>query len=81
MNVEKLFWDLYRSPVEAEVEKVLTRYGLINAPGNWRPYGQNESNFGVVENQQAPRRSPRSSRKSRIASMRFSSAGALRRGH
>jgi hypothetical protein len=53
MNLERLFWDLYRAPVEAEVEKVLARYSLVRDPANWRPYGQNESNFGVVENQQA----------------------------
>lgn len=53
MNIEKLFWDLYKAPVEADVEKVLARYSLLKNPENWRPYGQNESNFGVVENQQA----------------------------
>ena len=53
MNIEQLFWDLYRVPVEAEVEKVLERYSLLNSPENWRPYGQNDSNFSVVENQQA----------------------------
>ena len=53
MNIEQLFWDLYRAPVEAEVEKILERYLLLNSSSNWRPYGQNESNFSVVENQQA----------------------------
>lgn len=53
MNLEELFWHLYKAPVEADVEKVLARYSLLKNPANWRPYGQNESNFGVVENQQA----------------------------
>jgi hypothetical protein len=53
MNVEGLFWDLYRAPVEVDVERILKRYGLLQSPAHWRPYGQNESNFGVVENQQA----------------------------
>ena len=53
MNIEKLFWDFYKAPVENEVEKVLKRYSLLNSPANWRPYGGNESNFSVVENQQA----------------------------
>ena len=53
MNVEQLFWNLYRAPVEATVEKVLASHSLLNSPANWRPYGQNESNFSVVENQQA----------------------------
>ena len=53
MNVKQLFWDFYKAPVENEVEKVLKRYSFLNSPANWRPYGGNESNFGVVENQQA----------------------------
>lgn len=53
MNIEKLFWDFYKAPVENEVEKILKRYSLLNSPANWRPYGGNESNFSVVENQQA----------------------------
>ena len=53
MNVEQLFWNLYKAPVEATVEKVLASHSLLNSPANWRPYGQNESNFSVVENQQA----------------------------
>jgi hypothetical protein len=53
MNLEQLFWDLYRAPVEADVEKILARYSLLKDQKYWRPYGQNESNFGVVENQQA----------------------------
>ena len=53
MNLENLFWEIYRAPVETDVEKVLDRYSFLDCPANWRPYGQNESNFGVVENQQA----------------------------
>lgn len=53
MNIPQLFWDLYRASTEAEVDAVLTRYPELDAPGSWRPYGGNESNFGVVENQQA----------------------------
>lgn len=53
MDVEKLFWDLYKAPVEKKVYEVLDRSGLLQAPKYWRPFGQNESNFGVVENQQA----------------------------
>ena len=53
MNIEQLFWDLYKAPVEAEVEKVLRHHSLLSSPANWRPYGGNESNFSVVENQQA----------------------------
>ena len=53
MNVKQLFWDFYKAPVENEVENVLKRYSLLDSPTNWYPYGGNESNFGVVENQQA----------------------------
>ena len=53
MNIKQLFWDFYKAPVENEVEKVLKRYSLLDSPTNWRPYGENESNFSVVENQQA----------------------------
>jgi len=53
MDNEQLFWELFKAPVEGDVEKVLKKYGLIQNSNNWRPYGQNESNFGVVENQQA----------------------------
>lgn len=53
MNVERLFWDLYKGSVEEDVYKVLERYGLAKDSIYWRPYGQNESNFGVVENQQS----------------------------
>ena len=53
MNVEQLFWDLYRAPVEKDVEEVLKRYSLHDNSGNWRPYGGTESNFSIVENQQA----------------------------
>ena len=53
MDTEKLFWDLFRASTEDAVERVLTRYGLLQSPTNWRPYGGNDNNFGVVENQQA----------------------------
>ena len=53
MNLEGLFWELYKAPIESDAEDVLDHYSLLDSPENWRPYGQNESNFGVVENQQA----------------------------
>ncbi len=53
MNIERLFWDLYKAQTELEVDKVLKQHGLDANPNYWRPYGQNESNFGVVENQQS----------------------------
>lgn len=53
MNVQRLFWELYNAPTERDVEKVLEHHDLVRNPDHWRPYGQNESNFGVVENQQS----------------------------
>ena len=53
MNVEQLFWDLYKASDEEKVYDVLVRYDLIQNPSNWKPYGGMENNFGVVENQQA----------------------------
>lgn len=53
MNLQKLFGELYSAQTEAELDAVLARYPELHAPENWRPYGQNESNYGVVENQQA----------------------------
>lgn len=53
MDVEQLFWKLYKSSEEDEIHKVLGQFNLLNSSPNWRPYGQNESNYGVVENQQA----------------------------
>jgi len=53
VELETLFWTLYRCPVEADVQTVLKNAGLLNSPTNWKPYGGNENNYGVVENQQA----------------------------
>lgn len=53
MELEKLFRELYEASTEEELEAVLKRYPALDRPENWRPYGGNESNFGVVENQQA----------------------------
>lgn len=49
----KLFDELYNAQTETQLEEVLACYPELQAPNNWRPYGQNESNYGVVENQQA----------------------------
>jgi len=48
-----LFFSLYNSSNEADVEKVINGYSQIFKKENWHPYGENESFFGVIENQQA----------------------------
>lgn len=50
---ELLFQELYRASTEEEVDTVIQKHPAIFRQDNWHPYGQNESNFGVVENQQA----------------------------
>ena len=53
MDSESLFWKLFRADSEDAVNGVIRSHPEFHDPANWRPYGQNESNFGVVENQQA----------------------------
>ena len=53
MTDEQLFWDLFKSPIESDVEKVLKKHNLLQSPSNWKPYGGIDSNFGVVDNQQS----------------------------
>jgi hypothetical protein len=49
---EDLFWKLYKAKNEEAVENVIKKYSE-HFGSNWRPLGGNESNFGVVENQQS----------------------------
>ena len=53
MNPESLFWKLFHASREGEVHDVVKHHSEFQNPANWKPYGQIESNFGVVENQQA----------------------------
>lgn len=53
MDAEYLFWKLYQCPVETDVHTVLEEEGLLVSSNHWKPYGGNENNYGVVENQQA----------------------------
>ena len=53
MDTEPLFRELFRAGTEGAVANVIDRHPAFQDPENWKPYGQNESNFGVVENQQA----------------------------
>lgn len=53
MDSESLFWELFRADTETAVTHVIERHAGFDEPANWRPYGQIESNLGVVENQQA----------------------------
>ena len=50
---EKLFFKFLNAGTEGEVHDILESEGLLNNQDNWHLYGEIESNFGIVENQQA----------------------------
>ncbi len=52
MHLESLFWKLYKAKNESEVEQIIFNNSTF-ADKNWFPLGENESNYGVVENQQS----------------------------
>jgi len=51
--MKELFHHLFSAPTENAVDAIIERTPIFHNPHNWRPYGDNESNFSVVENQQA----------------------------
>ena len=53
MDYKKLFLDLYNASTEAEVEDLIQRNQSIFNDNNWAPMGGNESNYGIIENQQS----------------------------
>ena len=53
ISPEELFNKLYFSSTETEVEKVIQNNTDIFNQSNWFPLGENESLYGVIENQQA----------------------------
>lgn len=53
INPEELFKKLYFSATETDVDKVVHNYSEIFQQSNWYPLGENESLYGVIENQQA----------------------------
>jgi len=52
MDIKALFLQLYKSANENDVSKILEKLIKEKSVG-WHPYGDNESFFGVIENQQA----------------------------
>ena len=52
-EVKHLFESLFAAPTENDVDLILQNNPIFHSSSNWRPYGDNESNFSVVENQQA----------------------------
>lgn len=51
--MKNLFMRLLQAGTENEVQTILDAEGLSSDPSKWTPYGDNESFYGVVENQQA----------------------------
>jgi hypothetical protein len=51
--MDGLFRQLYNAPTEDAVNSVLQSNPIFHDPANWQPYGDTESNFSVIENQQA----------------------------
>lgn len=53
MTNEQLFYKLFLAKDEEDLQKVVDSIPTIFDDKNWRPLGRNESNYGVVKNQQA----------------------------
>ena len=51
--MKNLFNNLFHAPTENSVNEVIQNNPIFHDPNNWHPYGDTESNFSVVENQQA----------------------------
>jgi len=49
----QLFHQLFLASTEEAVNEVIQNHPIFHDPNNWHPYGDNESNFSVVENQQS----------------------------
>lgn len=52
-TISDLFWQLFKAKDEQEVDHIISNLPHIFRTGNWYPYGGNENNFGVIENQQS----------------------------
>lgn len=50
--MKDLFWQFYNSDTEEEITTVLENNLLLKDPMNWKPYGNNQGNFGTFESQQ-----------------------------
>lgn len=50
--MKEIFWKLFNANSEEEVKSIITKNTLLNEPKNWKPYGNNQGNFGTFESQQ-----------------------------
>lgn len=53
LSSQQLFKSLFQAKNEQDVQAIIERHPIIFSQENWYPLGANESNFGVVENQQS----------------------------
>ena len=53
LNREQLFKELYSADTEDGIDKVINAHPEIFKQENWYPLGDNENNFGIIENQQS----------------------------
>lgn len=52
-ELNALFFELYRAQREEDVEAIIKRYSKLFGDAQWKPLGNNPSNFSVVKNQQS----------------------------
>lgn len=53
VDLKKLFLNLYNAVTEEELHEIIVNYPEIFDNKNWVPIGHNESNYGIIENQQS----------------------------
>jgi hypothetical protein len=53
LELKALFLALYNAKTEDEIEDLISKYPEVFKRENWVPIGGNESNYGIIENQQS----------------------------
>ncbi len=53
LDLPSLFLKLYNAPTESDLELILQKEVELFKNENWVPVGDNESNYGIIENQQS----------------------------
>lgn len=51
-TMKDIFYNLYNSNTEEEIDRILCDYKIFNDRKNWKPYGNNPGNFATFESQQ-----------------------------
>lgn len=53
IDLKSLFYKLFIAPTEPELEAIIQKEPELFKSENWVPVGDNESNYGIIENQQS----------------------------